>query len=287
MSRSTKSLISNININLPEKTDCAIDGVCVPTKTREIIKKHIVGEKDGDVMEHAKRLTNCTDDSCVLEHPKLKFNLTATEQMNVEKTLNENFKVRGPSDTRRWLSNMDIDKTLEQWAVHFPKFFNCHFACVDFMDYDSELSKINLAQVYKGEMMQLIHNNRTTRQCDTFACIVNTDTHFGGGIHWVTIFVDMREAHSTIEFFDSTGNPPPDEIIKWGHKAESQLQSINQSAKFIPVTRAKHQRKDTECGVYSLFYVRSRLEGIPYIRFMKDLISDDEVVKFRKLCFRN
>jgi len=52
-----------------------------------------------------------------------------------------------------------------------------------------------------------------------------------------------------------------------------------------PSRSHRHQRGDTECGVYSLYYIRQRLEGTPARWFATDTVPDDAMIKFRKHLF--
>jgi hypothetical protein len=54
-----------------------------------------------------------------------------------------------------------------------------------------------------------------------------------------------------------------------------------------PVSSVSHQKNDTECGVYSLFFIRKRIVGVPYTYFQDHVISDNEVKEFRKYIFRD
>ena len=54
------------------------------------------------------------------------------------------------------------------------------------------------------------------------------------------------------------------------------------------VTSVAHQRSQTECGPYSLYYIRRRLEGAPVETFTdpKVRISDEAMEEFRRYLFR-
>ena len=48
----------------------------------------------------------------------------------------------------------------------------------------------------------------------------------------------------------------------------------------------KHQEKNTECGIYSMYFISNLLEGVPFTQFLGKKISDDEMEGFRKVFFR-
>jgi hypothetical protein len=124
----------------------------------------------------------------------------------------------------------------------------------------------------------------------------------------MAIFVDMRGPEWTIEFFNSAGDSPEDSIIQWMGRTKNYLdlfiedhnnqnynnQNANtykltttQPVKLVIAASVSHQESSTECGLYTLFYIRSRLEYVPYSRFLEDAeIPDESMIEFRKHCFR-
>ncbi len=128
------------------------------------------------------------------------------------------------------------------------------------------------------------------RAYTTFACVLNTDSSTGPGKHWVAVFVDCRRRPWTVEYFDSTGRAPGAAVTRWMESRRAQLQQCAPGAvECVPVTRVVHQRSQTECGLYALYYIRSRLEGVPHSAFDRDpgaRIRDQAMYEFRRHCFR-
>lgn len=54
----------------------------------------------------------------------------------------------------------------------------------------------------------------------------------------------------------------------------------------VPLTDVRHQNSRTECGVYTLYFIRSRLEGRPYSEFRSGRIPDEAMTEFRRHVFR-
>lgn len=99
----------------------------------------------------------------------------------------------------------------------------------------------------------------------------------------------------TVEYFDSAGNPPPREVVAWMGKTRKRLVELRASltegacdwVESVPVTTVEHQQSRTECGLYSLYYIRRRLEGVGYGFFESDKsVPDSAMVEFRRHCFR-
>ena len=233
----------------------------------------------------AAEVLQCDSESCVISHPKFKKFAISNHIVNkheLENQLVENFKIQGPKETTTWLNNEDIDFTLKEWEKTFTEFgfFPCPFAMIDFDKTREPLHKHNLVDIYTGKINKKCYK--------TFGCAINTDVHTGNGKHWMALFVDMRSDIWTIEFFNSSGRPPAQSIVNWmARTAEYLKQFKNNSVEIIYVTNIEHQQSNTECGMYTLFYIRSRLEGKSYQLFLSgERISDESMIEFRKHCFR-
>jgi hypothetical protein len=218
------------------------------------------------VVETAKAAVDCGTEACLVE--------AVLPSAAAEKELQTRFKPEGPWRGRALLSNVDIDGVLDRWAIEFPRFYHCEFAMMDFE---------TAARFRKFRDADLL---AIRARHDTFACVLNTDVSSGPGNHWVAVFVDMRGSPWTIEYFNSAGNPPPVAVTRWMEKRAAALRARAQT-EVATVTSTEHQMKDTECGVYALFYIRRRLEGAPPSAFMGDRLPDDEVNAFRAHLFRD
>lgn len=232
------------------------------------------------------------------------------------------FKPKGPRNDTSLLSNFDIDEVMARWAGEpaFSRegeaFFNCPFSMMDFDREDYTFGHENLLKrVLKGTEMQVIAplteggvdpKRKVARKCRMFGCILNTDVSSGQGKHWVCVFVDMRgnptsDTPWTVEYFNSAGNAPPRLMGKWlarttdcliecltegevnvGASSEGAASAL---VKAVSVTSMTHQRSKTECGPYTMYYIRSRLDGTPWKHFTQQRTSDSEMTAFRKHLF--
>lgn len=257
-------------------------------------------------VEAAKATLNCQGEACILDHPEFVGGLTPDARLTVKQDLALRFKPVGPRDTTALLSNYDIDGTLQQWALKFPQFYCCPFAMADFETAGGGLAQVSLPDVYRGSEPLQLGGRRIRRPCRTFACVLNTDVSSGPGQHWVAVFVDMRgepdlrsdnrrsEGASnsrqpwSVEYFNSAGNPPFQSVARWMESTARALREAfpAREVQTVPVTRVVHQHSRTECGPYSLFYIRARLDGVPYEQFRRDKVTDAEMTQFRSHLFR-
>ena len=98
----------------------------------------------------------------------------------------------------------------------------------------------------------------------------------------------------SIEFYNSSGNPTYKAVLEWQYKVKKELESIIADLKLdtsrvevVEVTNIRHQFSDTECGPFCLYYIYSRLNGIPYSHFKHNPITDEKVTEFRKQIFNS
>lgn len=275
---SSKPVVVNQNESyapkiLPEKVNtCSliskgvIDGVCSSDSTVAKISKSI-GIDTADrkkIMNAAKHKTKCKDEKCVL-----RSGIVDADTANKEILIN--MKLKGPTDTSL-LNNFNIDNTLKQWQAKFTDFFPYNFNMRDYERKGDTLATVNLAELYKQGFR-------------TAACVINSDYYKGPGKHWMALFADMRTPGKfTVEFFNSSGNPPYAEFASWLDKSKTQLSEIS-ATEIILCCDLPHQKTKTECGLYSLYYIWARLNGVPTEFFKKYIISDILMIGLRQHLF--
>jgi len=239
------------------------------------------------IITQAKEQLGCTTERCVLVKAKEKIG-TAT----VEKELFAKFKVEGPVDSAL-LSNKEIDAVLKQWTLVWNEFYAYNFNMLDYNRYSirgghvvnspDTLATINFADLYANG-----------KKC--CACIINSDKYSGPGKHWMALFADARGRDTwTVEFFNSSGNPPAIEWINWLKKTQTEMGAINEGTpgswrpkiEIVNVTGIRHQKSRSECGPYSLFYIWSRLNGVLPEYFNTHPIPDQLMFEFRRQLFRD
>lgn len=232
-------------------------------------------KKSKAIRKAAKQL-GCKSELCVL-----RYILPNDEYL---KSLKK-FKLVGPRNNTKWLSNKDIDNTLEYWANEHNYFYNYIYSMIDFEKYGGPMHLIKPHDVlHNTKYPQYINDGKEKKiiyRSNTCAGgVMNTDHHKGPGKHWVAFFIDGRNKNNiTLEYFNSSGNPPPKEVVKWMNESKEK------GLKPIIVTNLQHQKYDTECGMYSLCYIRSRIENIPHTHFRDNYIPDSDMEKYRKHVF--
>lgn len=196
------------------------------------------------------------------------------------------FAPQSPADWRKnpheWLSSMDIQRVMNQYEQSYPSFV---FIGPSPIDFDTRLED---GECVWNELCQFKLDKLIRRGKTKIGFVFNTDPHDKGGAHWISMFVDVVQRY--IFFFDSTGFKPPKEVARLIDDV-----IIPQGAAMKPpivfkkyVNTNEHQKKNTECGVYSLFMIVSILTGKMTVdQFMdpKHRLTDEEVSMYRRQFF--
>jgi hypothetical protein len=241
------------------------------TNIKKIFVKNI---KDPfTTIKELKKVYNCDHDSCLLVQDDI---INAIGHDKTQKQLQERFKPTGPYEGSDWFSNVDIDSVLKQISekYKYKKFKHIPFQMRDFQLTNSELSKIDFVEEY----------NKGIR---CFGVVFNTDKSSGSGQHWYSIFGDFSKEPFTIEYFNSSGESPQDEIKSWMSKTKHKMEkNLGKKVNDVVVSKIQHQRDNHSCGSYSIYYIVSRLEGISHMIFSQKRIPDEWMHKFRYSLFR-
>jgi hypothetical protein len=287
------------------------DGVCAPPNVIKALEKfiHIVKGKISSsplkVLESAQEYLKCGDSElCVMRHPDfqqfVEDNKILTSEYLKEQEV-KLYKPAGPADNVNWLDNVNIDTTLAIWARD-PQFDDFYPYSMNMMDFEvashhNSLAKKDIIDILEGResVPQGPGYPSVKRPCQRMACVLNTDTSKGTGEHWVCLFIDCAKNNDpwTIEYFNSSGNFPPDPVIRFMHKTQKKLlhyqqkQGLQNGVEIVEtVAIAPHQESNTECGLYCLFYIRKRLEGESYEFFQRHRVEDGWMAKkFRPMLF--
>ena len=77
---------------------------------------------------------------------------------------------------------------------------------------------------------------------------------------------------------------PNPEVVVLMKRLENQAKELGHSA-VIKVNKRRHQYKNTECGVYCIYFLTSFLEGRAFEDIVGNIINDDKMFEKRKNFF--
>ena len=220
--------------------------------------------------------TICNKESCWVRQ--------MTKNSKQEQELLDAFAPESPKEWEKnpneWLSSIDILQVMNQYEKKYK--------CFDFLgpspiDYDThklygkcvweELCHFNLAK-----HLQKKHNK--------IGVIFNLDPHYKGGSHWVSLFINIK--NKTIFFFDSTGEQIPPQIKKFVNTVIEQGKQLPTpiNFKFDQNYPVEHQYGNTECGIYSIFFIIHMLEDKITGHYLKtNILKDEYIENFRKVYY--
>lgn len=286
------SVTSNMPPTTGPITECALGikgSLCVTKNTIQDIKKSLKNDNtitDDEVLSQKKQETGCTTNLCAV-----KKTITEGGIKNKEDALSV-FKPEGPSNSTALLNNKNIDDVLKKLTFQYPDLYHMGFQMIDFAgEPDGDGWRMVGSQKITPTALGLIDMVKDVldKGFKMFCVVLNTDKRTGGGIHWFCIFCDFRTSPGSLEYFNSSGNRPMRQVQEWLIKTEDE---INKSGKY-KVTCTDHKTSglvhqidsETECGLYSLYYIWSRINNTPQQEFQRHRVADADMIAFRKLCF--
>ena len=218
----------------------------------------------------------CNKESCWLKQNK--------DFGNVKNELIDSFAPESPPEWKKnpneWLSSLDIMKVMKQYEKAYK--------CFDFIgpspiDFDTrklygqcvwdELCNFNLEHQIK--------NGKTK-----IGIIFNTDPHDKPGQHLISMFVNIKK--KKIFFFDSTGDKIPNKVMVLVNRIKSQGIKLTPKInfKFDSNEGIEHQYGNTECGIYSIYFIVNMLRDKTSDEYLKThILKDDYMNHFRKVYF--
>lgn len=218
----------------------------------------------------------CNKESCWL---KQKF-----VSGKLDDELKNSFAPASPKDWKKnpneWLSSVDITNVMKQ----YEKAYKCYeFIGPSPIDYDTiqMYGECVWEELCHFDLEKQIRNGKTK-----IGVIFNLDPHYKSGSHWVSLFVNIKKGE--IFYFDSTGDYIPRQIKKFVDKVISDGKKLSHPIifKFDQNHPVEHQYGNTECGVYSIFFITHMLEDKITEHYLKThVLKDKYMEKFRKKYF--
>jgi len=203
------------------------------------------------------------------------------------KTLHKFFRPEKPAqwdgDPDMWLDNTNIDGVLRQYSVAYPWFKFLGVFPIDFAVKDP-YAHTSAPQCLIPEMCSLDLQKEYSAGTRAIGIIYNLDPHFKGGSHWVANFIDLRKAEKpAIYYFDSYGEPAPKYIQLF--MEELWKRAPRNKKPVLAYNARRFQYGDSECGMYSTYFIIAMLQGISFRRFVKHPVPDKEMIRLRDVLF--
>jgi hypothetical protein len=232
--------------------------------------------KGNELRNWLTRKTRCKTERCWIE----KAAIDARKKKDILKTY---FRPTMPDewikDPDQWLDSNNIADVMNQYEEVYPhfKFYGTNpidFAAPD--PYDStalEKNKCLQDEICKLNLKELSSNGKTQ-----LGFVYNLDPSNKGGSHWIASFTDIP-GHKTY-YFDSYGMKPPPQIARFMRSLTLQDPKMK-----LAFNARRFQYGDTECGMYSLYFLIRMIEGDDFKAFCRRAPKDNEMLVLRKWLF--
>lgn len=257
------------------------------------------GKKLWNSINNAMR-AKCNNEICWLKQDFIKETPLASE-------LIKNFKPMMPmkwkANPREWLNTIDIRDVMNQYEVKHPDF---EFIGPVPMDFDS---KVGFGQCVINELCNIKLASLIEKGKRKLGIIFNLDKHTQPGSHWVAMWahfpnyshnnnnnnsndINTNEIGSNndaskggeICYWDSYGMKPNPEVVVLMNRLATQAKEQGLIVS-IKINKHRHQYKNTECGVYCIYFLTSFLEGRIFEDIVENIIGDDKMFEKRKEFF--
>lgn len=185
--------------------------------------------------------------------------------------------ITNPTD---WLSSKDIERAEHAYMKLFKNYDFLGCIPIDF-DLKSPTGKCLVDALCSVKLKDLYSKGKTQ-----IGIVFNTDVHTGPGQHWFALFCDIRPEleQPRVTYFDSYSQKPEHEIRtlmkRW--KEEWATSGVHSKPMLTTYNKTRHQFKDSECGIYCLYFHYCCLTEVP----MDQTIPDEVINVFRRLLFR-
>ena len=250
-----KDIAESFNLYIKTNNLCNDKKICVPKK-----KIEIEGKSKKQLWDSIyKRLNKiCKYEYCWID---LEFINVINDDKLKNKLKYFTFKPKTTLTNYSWLSTNDINYVLQQYQELDKTFKFLGTFPSDFYNF------------LKFDYTSLVTYNLV-------AIVLNLDSHDKTGSHWVSLVIDNNK--KTIEYFDSLGKSPNTNI-----KQFIKLLRVTVFPKYkYKWNKIKHQNKNTECGVYSIYFIIQRFLGYTFDEINKAKITDEQMNLLRSYIFR-
>ncbi len=190
------------------------------------------------------------------------------------------FRPKAPESWKKdpddWLDNHSIEAVLKQYEEADPTFKSLGAVPIDFAA-PSPYSK-DKKQCLLPEFCKLNLNDLRAEGKTGVGMVFNLDPHFKDGSHWIAMYVDVEEP--ACYYFDSYGYPPPKQVKILMETLWSQDNRCK-----LAYNGRRFQYSESECGIYSIYFIVCMHSGVAFKRFVKHRVKDQVMLFLRSWFF--
>lgn len=178
-------------------------------------------------------------------------------------------------DPDAWLDTNNIQDVMKQYEVAHKNFKFFGAVPIDFAAADPYSNK---KQCLIKEICEIDFDGNALEGKDYIGIVFNLDPHYKSGSHWVASFIDIPKKQ--YYYFDSYGMRPPNQVYKF-----MQWLTIQEPDLVLKMNAKRFQKKESECGMFCLYFIIRMLEGESFEDFCRRNPSDELMLEMRKVMF--
>jgi hypothetical protein len=214
-----------------------------------------------------------TNTRCLVEHSELPYK-------EKKRILTTYFRPKQPTawkaDPDMWLNSDDIETVLRQYEKAYPHFRFLGVVPIDFSAPDPTNGtgqKCISDQFCKVDLKAELNAGHTL-----VGAVFNLDPSYKSGSHWVAMAIDLNR--KKIYYFDSYGMKPPMQVSRYMRYFLLQDKELK-----LQFNARRFQFSNTECGMYSIYFLIRMIQGESFKKFCKNPIADKWMLEFRNILF--
>lgn len=197
----------------------------------------------------------------------------------------ESFKPEKPKEwkvnEKQWLNTYDIMEVMEQYEDKYRSF---QFLGVFPIDFEHKINGNHCVSpvMCKFDLMRMLKNKIT--QC---GAILNLDYHYQSGSHWVCMYIGLvpHNPNFGCYYIDSGASKAPNEVKEFFKRIKQQINAeyskeVADKFKFRE-NKKQFQFKNTECGMFSMYFMIQFLKQIPFKTIINSKINDEDAFQLR------
>lgn len=179
-------------------------------------------------------------------------------------------------DPDAWLDNFSIGAVLKQYEQADPSFLSLGAVPIDFAAPDPYVGKGDKCLL--PEFCKLNLADLRSQGKRGVGMVFNLDPHFKNGSHWVALYLDVEAP--AVYYFDSYGMKPPKQIRLLMETFWNQDHRVK-----MAYNGRRFQFSNSECGVYSIYFIICMHGGVDFKRFVKHRVKDEVMLFLRSWFF--
>ena len=232
----------------------------------------------------SKKLSGkCKDELCWTTIHEIEKGLTPTEYDRLLDSFRPLMPDNWGAGKSSWLNNKNIDDVMEQYSKKFQRFKYCGAIPIDY-NVKTEHGCVN-------EYLCKLNVSKTMEDYDKLGIVFNTDPHDKSGEHWFSVLVDFKGNYDdkipSIFVYDSVGikKKLPPKIVELVNDISGQFNRLHNQVMNLIYNDIDHQRGNTECGIFSLYFLIQMLENNSLKDYLLLNPTDKDMKEYRNHFF--